>query len=172
MRVDYRAFLGKLWEAMPADEYVAMASDPHVLGDPLLMTQHFVGVSKWERVSETEVVGYHQLRVPHQRYKDASRQQVAIKGHAHGSNKHWYQKIDGKWKFAGIQVEMRWGEFDFEKLFSSGRDKYTEVKVDLPVENAEGKLPAVVGIETVGETTRVKVEGQTEEPNRTGLVRG
>ena len=110
---------------MPADEYVAMASDPHVLGDPLLKTQHFIGSSKWEKVSDTEVIGWHQLRVPHQRYTDETKTQVAVKGHAHGTNQHWYKKVDGKWKFAGLAVEIKWGEFDFDKVFASGREQET-----------------------------------------------
>ena len=111
---------------MPADEYVAMASDPHVLGDPLLKTQHFIGASKWEKVSDTEVVGWHQLRVPHQRYTDESRKEVAVKGHAHGSNQHWYRKVDGAWKFAGLAVEIRWGEFEFDKVFARGEEKFSQ----------------------------------------------
>ena len=102
-----------------------MASDPHVLGDPLLKTQHFIGSSKWEKVSDTEVIGWHQLRVPHQRYTDETKTQVAVKGHAHGTNQHWYKKVDGKWKFAGLAVEIKWGEFDFDKVFASGREKET-----------------------------------------------
>ena len=54
---------------MPADEFVKLVSGPTVLGDPDLKTQHFVGASRWERVSADEVVGYHQLRVPHQKKK-------------------------------------------------------------------------------------------------------
>lgn len=126
MRIDYRSFLDKIWEAMPAAEYVAMASDPHVLGNPLLKTQHFIGSSKWEYVSETEAIGWHQLRVPHQRYTDESRKEVAIKGHAHGSNQHWYKKIGGVWKFAGLAPIIRWGEFDFEGVFANGRETFGE----------------------------------------------
>ncbi len=50
-----------------------MASDPHVLGNPLIKTQHFIGAFKWEKVSDSEVVGWHQMRVPHQRFTDESR---------------------------------------------------------------------------------------------------
>ncbi|KAK5698515.1 Scytalone dehydratase [Elasticomyces elasticus] len=126
LRIDYRSFLNKLWEAMPADEFVAMASDPKVLGDPLLMTQHFIGGTKWEKVSDTEITGYHQLRVPHQKYKDESRKEVAVKGHAHSYNTHWYKKVDGVWKFAGLDPDIRWGEYDFDKVFESGRDELGE----------------------------------------------
>ena len=124
MRIDYRSFLNKIWEALPADEFVAMASDPHVLGDPLLKTQHFIGASKWEKVSDNEAIGWHQLRVPHQRYTDDSKTVIAVKGHAHGTNQHWYRKVDGVWKFAGLAPEIKWGEFDFDKVFESGRETF------------------------------------------------
>ena len=157
MRIDYRSFLDKIWEAMPADEYVAMASDPHVLGDPLLKTQHFIGSSKWEYVSETEAIGWHQLRVPHQRYTDESRTEIAVKGHAHGSNQHWYKKIDNVWKFAGLAPIIRWGEFDFDSVFASGRDTFGDSdKVEEQVAVAAG-VSAEVGVENASHD----LEGRT-----------
>jgi scytalone dehydratase len=125
-QVDYRSFLDKMWEAMPAAEFITMASDAAVLGDPLLMTQHFIGGSRWEKVAEDEIVGWHQLRVPHQRYTDASRQTIAVKGHAHSTNKHWYRRVDGEWKFAGLSPNIRWFEYDFDKVFESGREAFGE----------------------------------------------
>ncbi|KAJ4392328.1 Scytalone dehydratase [Gnomoniopsis smithogilvyi] len=124
LRIDYRSFLNKIWEAMPASDFLAMISDTSVLGNPLLRTQHFIGGSRWEKVSETEVIGHHQLRVPHQIYTDASLKEVRIKGHAHSYNKHWYRKVDGVWKFAGLAPEIRWGEYEFEKIFESGREEF------------------------------------------------
>jgi scytalone dehydratase len=117
-----------MWEAMPATEFLAMASDPAVLGNPLLKTQHFIGGTKWEKVSDDEITGYHQLRVPHQRYTDETRAEVAVKGHAHSMNTHWYKKIDGVWKFAGLSPDIRWFEYDFDKVFAEGRDKLGEEK--------------------------------------------
>lgn len=105
-----------------------MASDPNVLGDPLLKTQHFIGGTKWEKVSDDEMIGYHQLRVPHQKYTDESQKHVAVKGHAHSYNKHWYRKVDGVWKFAGLSPDIRWFEYDFDKVFASGRDAFGEAK--------------------------------------------
>lgn len=125
-QVDYRSFLDKMWEAMPADEFLAMISDTSVLGNPLLRTQHFVGASRWEKVSDTEVIGHHQLRVPHQVYTDATLAQVRIKGHAHSYNKHWYRKVDGVWKFAGLAPDIRWGEYEFDKIFEGGRENFGE----------------------------------------------
>lgn len=113
---------------MPAEEYVAMASSPTVLGDPLLMTQHFVGASRWERISPDTVVGHHQLRVPHQRYTDASRKEVRVKGHAHSNNVHWYKRVGGVWKFAGLAPDIRWGEFEFDRIFEDGREGFGEGK--------------------------------------------
>ena len=104
-----------------------MASSEKVLGNPLLRTQHFIGgASKWEKVSDTEVIGYHQLRVPHQRYTDASLKEVAYKGHAHSHNTHYYRKVDGEWKFAGLNPVIRWSEYDFDKVFADGRETYAE----------------------------------------------
>ncbi|KAI6349463.1 succinate dehydrogenase flavoprotein subunit [Pyricularia grisea] len=126
LRIDYRSFLDKLWEAMPAEEFVAMISSKLVLGDPTLRTQHFIGGTRWEKVSDDEVIGYHQLRVPHQRYKDTTLKEVTMKGHAHSANLHWYKKVDGVWKFAGLKPDIRWGEFDFDRIFEHGRDVYGE----------------------------------------------
>ena len=110
-------------ESMPSSEYLAMISSPTVLGNPLLKTQHFIGGTRWEKVSDTEVIGYHQLRVPHQRFTDESMKEVAVKGHAHSANQHWYKKVDGVWKFAGLKPDIRWYEYDFEKVFESGREE-------------------------------------------------
>jgi scytalone dehydratase len=103
-----------------------MASDPKVLGDKRLKTQHFCGASKWEKVSDTEIIGYHQLRVPHQKYTDETLTTVAVKGHAHSSNTHWYKKIDGVWKFAGLCPNIRWCEYDFDQVFADGRAELGE----------------------------------------------
>merc|ERR1739840_44055 len=56
LRIDYRSFLNKIWEAMPADEFIGMISSPLVLGDKTLMTQHFCGASKFEKVSDDEII--------------------------------------------------------------------------------------------------------------------
>jgi len=162
LRIDYRSFLDKLWEAMPAEEFVTMASDPKVLGNPLLKTQHFIGGTKWEKVSDEEIIGWHQLRVPHQKYTDATMSEVAVKGHAHSTNQHWYKKIDGEWKFAGLNPEIRWSEFDFDKVFEEGRenfgDKTEEVKVE--EKNVEAEKTAEV-LQPSVEVTEKFEAGQT-----------
>jgi scytalone dehydratase len=139
---------------MPSDEYIKMASDPNVLGDPLLMTQHFIGASRWEKVSEDEVIGYHQLRVPHQRYTDATRTKVAIKGHAHSHNTHWYKKVEGVWKFAGLNPDIRWGEYDFDNVFAGGRDQFEEKNEEAVEAAVANGIPAKAPVaEAMGVTS-------------------
>ncbi|KUL89598.1 hypothetical protein ZTR_04353 [Talaromyces verruculosus] len=118
LRVDYRAFLNQLWEEMPASEFVSMVSSPHFLGNQRLKTQHFVGgASKWVQLNDSEIAGYHQMRVAHQKYADDALTEVALKGHGHGKATIWYRKVDGVWKFAGLKPGDRWGEFDYNKIF-------------------------------------------------------
>ena len=128
---------------MPASEFIAMASSSTVLGDPLLKTQHFIGASRYEKVSEDEVVGHHQLRVPHQRYaNDGEMKTIKVKGHAHSTNTHWYKKVDGIWKFAGLCPNIRWYEYDFDRVFEQGRNQLgepekEEAKPALPMANQD-----------------------------------
>ncbi|KAH7412642.1 scytalone dehydratase [Cadophora sp. MPI-SDFR-AT-0126] len=150
LRVDYRSFLDKMWEAMPSDEFVVMASNPAVLGNPLLKTQHFIGGTKWEKVSDDEIIGWHQLRVPHQKYKDATMKEVAVKGHAHSTNQHWYKKVDGVWKFAGLAPNIRWSEYDFDKVFEEGRETFGEEEEEVKAIDATvAAVPATVLPQTV-----------------------
>ena len=149
---------------MPAEEFVTMASDPKVLGNPLLKTQHFIGGTKWEKVSDEEIIGWHQLRVPHQKYTDATMSEVAVKGHAHSTNQHWYKKIDGEWKFAGLNPEIRWSEFDFDKVFQEGRENFGDkAEVEVKVEekkNVEAEKTAEVLQHSVEVTEKLEA-GQT-----------
>lgn len=124
LRIDYRSFLNQLWEDMSADDFVKMASNPQFLGNPLLKTQHFVGLTRWEKKSDTEMVGHHQVRVAHQRYTDNLFKTVAVKGHSHGGATVWYTKVGGVWKFAGLEPHERWFEYDYDKLFAQATDEF------------------------------------------------
>ncbi|CAL3965573.1 hypothetical protein PZA11_002489 [Diplocarpon coronariae] len=158
LRVDYRSFLDKMWEAMPSDDFITMASNPAVLGNPLLKTQHFIGGTRWEKLSDEEIVGWHQLRVPHQKYRDASMKEVACKGHAHSTNQHWYRRVDGVWKFAGLSPDIRWSEYDFDKVFEEGRETYggegeAEAEASASVVEQAKVVPATVLEATAVEPT-------------------
>lgn len=109
---------------MPADGFVEMASNPSVLGNQRLKTQHLVGASKWSKTSETEITGFHQMRVAHQKYANDEMKDVAVKGHAHGKGTIWYRKVNDTWKFAGIEPDIRWSEYDHDKIFEEGEDHY------------------------------------------------
>lgn len=112
---------------MPAAAFVTMALDPSVLGNPLLKTQHLVGgASKYEKTSECEITGYHQMRVAHQRYKDEGMKEVVAKANAHGMGTMWYKRVEGVWKFAGIEPGIRWSEFDHNEIFEEGEGKFGE----------------------------------------------
>lgn len=109
------------------------------------------------------------MRVPHQRYTDESRTEVAVKGHAHGTNQHWYRKIDGVWKFAGLAPEIKWGEFDFDKVFERGRESFGDVgeKVREEVKIASGldvKDTAQVRAAEEGKTSATPMAGVGQAP--------
>ncbi|KAF5014381.1 hypothetical protein F66182_14654 [Fusarium sp. NRRL 66182] len=104
--------------AMPSPDFVAMMSAPNLLGHPLVRTKHFIGATKYEYVSNTEITATHQIHAAHQRYKTAEHKEVEATGHGHGKVKQWYRKMEnGQWKFAGVKPEMFWTEGTFDKIF-------------------------------------------------------
>lgn len=116
-QVDYSIVGHSKIEDMPAAEFVSMMSSPKFLGDPLVRTQHLMGASKYERVSENEIIGHHQIRAAHQRYTGPDRLTVENRGHGHSFIMHWYRKVDGVWKLAGLCPRVYWNEHNFEKIF-------------------------------------------------------
>ena len=102
---------------MSADDYMAMVTHPGFLGDPTIKTQHLLGQTWWEKISDTEVIGHHQLRAAHQVYTDDALVEVKLRGHSHATNEHYYRKVDGVWKFAGLKPNVRWNELRFEEVF-------------------------------------------------------
>jgi len=117
LQIDYRDVMGMLWETMPAEEFIGMASNIRFLGNTRIKTQHFIGAGKWVLSSDGEITGYHQMRVAHQKYKDAELTEVLHKGHAHGKATVRYRKVDGVWKFAGLTPDIRWAEHEYDKIF-------------------------------------------------------
>lgn len=102
---------------MPAADFVTMMSSRNFLGDPLVRTQHLMGAARYERTSDDMVIGHHQIRAAHQRYTDIERLTVENKGHGHSYIKHWYKKVNGEWKMAGLCPRVYWNEHDFDKIF-------------------------------------------------------
>ena len=116
-QVDYSIVGHTKIDDLPAKDFLLMMSSPSFLGDPLVRTQHFIGASKYEKLSDTEIVGHYQIRAAHQRYTGPDMMIVENKGHGHSFIKHWYRKVDGVWKLSGLCPRVYWNEFDFEKIF-------------------------------------------------------
>lgn len=123
-QVDYAKVNNAKFVDLPAEKYIEMMSDPLFLGDPLIVSQHLIGATKWEKISDEEVVSHHQSRAAHQRWADEQRSVVAVKGHGHGVVTTFYKKLDGVWKWAGIRTKVIWNEYDFEHVFigKAGKD--------------------------------------------------
>lgn len=108
---------------MPRSQFVGMMRDELFLGDPLIASQHLIGATKWERVSDDEVVSRHQSRAAHMRYADEKRRDVAVKGHGHGVVTTFFKRIDGEWRWAGIKTLVIFNEYDFENVFRGAAGK-------------------------------------------------
>lgn len=105
------------WDAMSAEKFVEMLSSDGFLGDLLVKKQHLLGATVWEPVSDTEVIGHHLLRAAHLRSTGPDMQHVDRWGHWHATNEHFYRKVNGVWKFAGLRPNVRLNDFDFDKIF-------------------------------------------------------
>ena len=112
VRFDFRELRGELHEQLSPDQCVAILTDKMLLGDKRLKTQHHMGASKWELLSDGAVKVSHQIRVAHQRYVDEDLAVVLNKGHAHGLTQHWLRKIEGTWKLEGIAPKLGFTEYD------------------------------------------------------------
>ncbi|KUL82710.1 hypothetical protein ZTR_09423 [Talaromyces verruculosus] len=66
LQVDY-TMIGAI-PAMPSSEFISMMSAPNLHGHSLVRIQHFIGATKYEHVSDTEIIATHQIRAAHQRY--------------------------------------------------------------------------------------------------------
>ena len=100
-----------------------MMQNPEFLGDPNIDSQHLLALSKWEKISDTEIRSEHQSRAAHVRWSDG-RKNVAAKGHGHGLVKTTYKKVGEDWKWAGIETRVRFNEYDFDKVFLGSAGKF------------------------------------------------
>lgn len=122
---------------MPASDYITMMSNPKTLGNPLVATQHFFGISTWQRTSESEITATYQLRAHHVRlssdgqgdvdgYGKGRGRRVLTTATGHGVIQHFYRKSEkGEWKLAGLQPTVLFEEGDVRAVFEfreSGED--------------------------------------------------
>ncbi|KKO99967.1 scytalone dehydratase [Trichoderma harzianum] len=115
--IDYRAFMDTFWEAIPAEEFISKVKEPGFMGNQRVKSSHLVGASRWEQKSPDYIVGTHQMRVMHQRYHDDALTKVQRQGHSSGIALVHYKKIDGVWKWAGLEPRIRFKEYEFDKIF-------------------------------------------------------
>jgi scytalone dehydratase len=108
---------------MPAAEFVEMMKNPLFLGDKNIDSQHLLGLSKWGKVSDVEILSHHQSRAAHVRWNEG-KETVAAKGHGHGLVKMTYKKIDGTWKWGGIATKVDFNEHEFERVFLGSAGKF------------------------------------------------
>ena len=101
-----------------------MVSSAHFLGNKRIKTQHFIGATKWSQHPKNpdKITAEHQMRVAHQKYKDDELKEVLYQGHALGRATIQYRKIDGIWKFAGLEPDIRWTEYDNGKFIIQWTD--------------------------------------------------
>ncbi|PBP17985.1 conidial pigment biosynthesis scytalone dehydratase Arp1 [Diplocarpon rosae] len=162
LHVDYTS-IGKpcLWPQLSAADFMRMVTSERFLGNACLQTQHMLGAHYYERISDTQIIGHHQIRAAHQLYTSPDRTAVKLKGHVHASNVHFYTSVDGVWKFAGLKPTVRWSEHEFEKVFTGmdeepralagqvGAASTTDEDVVVPVSGEGGgelKDPVVVSV--------------------------
>lgn len=123
MQVNYGGVNNAKADAMPAADFVKMMQNPLFLGDKNIVSQHLLAVSKWEKLSETEIKSSHQSRAAHMRYEEGG-EKLAAKGHGHGMVTTSYRKIDGVWKWAGIETKVDFNEHEFERVFVGSAGKF------------------------------------------------
>ena len=150
LQVDYTGIGLQKWAAMPADEYMAMIQNSNFLGDPYTMTQHLVGATYYEKVSDTETIGRHQIRAAHQVYTAPDLKKVKFKAHAHACNIHCYRKIDGLWKFAGIKPTVLWSEYDFWSVWNRAPARQGEMTAYLKILVATAWRLMTAGFSSLG----------------------
>ncbi|KAF2187550.1 NTF2-like protein, partial [Zopfia rhizophila CBS 207.26] len=113
VELDYRDHLG--WSAtMSAKEFLQRGIDS--AGD-LVESMHHIGASKYKRIADDTVLGYHQVYNEYQRYPSKDDRKTVL---ASGNDLHEYRKIDGEWKLGGIKPRGRMSHFNFENVYPNG----------------------------------------------------
>ena len=115
---------------MSAAAYVAMMSGPNALGNPLVATQHILGLPSFERTAEDEITGTLQVRAHHLRFASdgcgdvngfdkGTGRKVLASATGHAMLKHFYKRTkEGTWKLAGLQPTVLFNDGDLKALFA------------------------------------------------------
>ncbi|KAM0738111.1 hypothetical protein ACQRIT_007303 [Beauveria bassiana] len=95
-------------QKMPKEDFIAMLGSSHLLGNPKVSTQHFLGNALFEAVqtkeSEIDVVcGEWQIMASHQRVLPDGEMKCWL---SQGYLKHFYQRVGAEWKLYGIEPSI------------------------------------------------------------------
>ena len=111
---DYTSLGATAAKDTPKTELIDWATG--ILKNPKMKTQHLIGVSKWELISDTEIVGHHQISAAHYLYHDEACKDLHMVGVGRATNDYTYKKIDGEWLIAGLTVNVRFSDPDLGKI--------------------------------------------------------
>jgi scytalone dehydratase len=116
-KLDYSEAFGTVYRDMPASSFVKMSSNPNRLGG-IVDCIHHVGASKYDRTGPDTVTGYHQVRTEYKRWKTMEKKEVEATGQGLTIMLHYYQRVNGEWKLAGVKPLTRSNEFNFERIMN------------------------------------------------------
>lgn len=109
---------------LTAKEFLQLSDNKNRLGG-LVDCIHHVGASKFERTGKDTITGHHQIRVEYKRYRTMEKKETEVEARGHGLTMmlHYYKKVDGKWKLAGVKPQKRLDEFNFPQIFKEPEAK-------------------------------------------------
>jgi scytalone dehydratase len=103
---------------LTADQFLELSKNKNRLGG-LVDCIHHVGASKFERTGPDTVTGHHQVFVKYKRYRSMVKKEDEVEATGEGLTMmlHYYQKVDGNWKLAGVKPQVRMSQFNFPEIF-------------------------------------------------------
>jgi scytalone dehydratase len=112
---------------LTADQFVKLSNNENRLGGIVDCTHH-VGASKFERIGPDTVTGHHQVFFEYKRYKNMEKKNDEVEATGEGLTimLHYYQKVDGKWKLAGVKPRVRMSQFNFPEILKEPQQKDTK----------------------------------------------
>ncbi|KAJ6021375.1 NTF2-like protein [Penicillium herquei] len=112
--VDYGGVVGFENVSTPKG-FIESLAHPASLGKDAISTQHFVGATKWEEVSEKKWVVTYQIRVAHWHSKQGADVRNA---NGYGLNTMEFELTEEGWKIVHLKVRPRMMEGDIAAVLS------------------------------------------------------
>jgi scytalone dehydratase len=108
--------MGTKFEKMPKADFLKRATNPTNLGG-LIDCSHIIGSSQYEKLSDNEALGHHQIYVRYVRWTDDEKKTVEVASEGLIIMTHSYEKFDGGWKLVGTCPQPRLGDLNAGKIF-------------------------------------------------------